>query len=53
MDKNQAKESASKEKVKEVADDKRTEQKDKAEKHGGKDETVLKDVNDDTRKEEK
>jgi uncharacterized protein YjbJ (UPF0337 family) len=59
MNKDQVKDRASEEKgkVKEVADkvtdEKRTEQKGSAEKHGGKDETVLKDINDGTREEKK
>lgn len=52
MNKNQAKESASK-KVKKVAGDKRTEQTGKAKEHGSKDGAVLKDINGDARKEKK
>lgn len=55
MNKCQVKDSESKEKGKGkvVADEKRTEQKGKAGQHDGKSGSVLKEINDDTRKEEK
>ncbi|WP_416139640.1 hypothetical protein ACM26W_04375 [Halomonas sp. HK25] len=53
MNKNQVEDSASNEKSKKVSDDKRTEQKGDAQKQGGKDGAVLKDINDNARKDKK
>ena len=53
MNRDQVRDSASGEKEKGAADDNRTEQKGKPEKHDSKDGSVLKEINDDTRKEAK
>ena len=53
MNKDQVKDSSSKDKATEIADDTRTERKGKVKNHGDKDGSVLGKINDDAKKEKK